>query len=193
MTFTTEQIKNNNNTTSSASATDTENFSNSRIRCILKIYKKDALMFEVDFFNDLLIPNLLLDGFPIASEHHIVTNQQNSAKKGKELIPVEKPDYSKILTQYKIECLLDQSEIPKWLKQEKTLEWKIEVFASETIGFVKDTTKEDAEKALIQSWETAKPGRADKAQKARIKFVEDRKSVVDSYLNVFSPYKKISN
>lgn len=150
------------------------------------------MILELDFFNDLLIPNLILDGHPVAPELNIVT-QHNSAKKGKDPIPIEKPDYSKILTQYKIECLMDQSEIPKWLLNEKTLEWKIDVFASEIIGFVKDTTKEDAEKALISSWEAAQPGRADKAQKARIKFVEERKGAVDTYLSGFSPFKNLSN
>jgi len=157
----------------------------------LKIFKKDILIIEVDFFNDLIIPNIMIEGSVLAPDQNVVT-QHNSAKKGKDPVLIEMPDYSKSLTQYKIECVLDESEIPKWLLHEKTLEWKIDVFSSETIGFVKDTTKEDAERALIQSWENAKPGRADKAQKARIKFLEERKNEVDAYLNNFSPYQKIS-
>lgn len=165
---------------------------NDKIRCILKIYKKDSLILEIDFFNDLLIPNILLEGNLISSSENNVVSQHGSAKKGKDPIMIEKPDYSKISTQYKIECVLDQSEIPKWILNKKNLDWKIDVFSSETIGFVKDSTKEDTEKALIQSWEIANPGRSDKALKARIKFVEERKHAVDAYLNTFSPYKKIS-
>ena len=55
-------------------------------------------------------------------------------------------------------------------------------FSSDTIGFVKDTSKEDSERALINNWETQQPGRSEKAENARIKYVEDRKFLVDSYI-----------
>jgi len=42
---------------------------------------------------------------------------------------------------------------------------------SETIALIKDTDKEDREKALKASWETAEPGRAEKAAKSRAKFL----------------------
>jgi len=119
-----------------------------------------------------------------------INNNNNSAKKGKDsLQPTEKIDYSKILSHYKMICYLDESEIPKSLLDQKEFEWKINVFASETIGFIKDTTKEDAEKALVQSWEVAYPGRADKAQKARVKYVDERISLIDTYLDLNSPIK----
>ena len=41
------------------------------------------------------------------------------------------------------------------------------MFNSETLALVKDTDKEDREKALKTSWETADPGRAEKAAKSR--------------------------
>ncbi len=46
---------------------------------------------------------------------------------------------------------------------------------SETIALIKDTDKEDREKALKASWETAEPGRAEKAAKSRAKFLAQQK------------------
>ena len=46
---------------------------------------------------------------------------------------------------------------------------------SETIALIKDTDKEDREKALKSSWETAEPGRAEKAAKSRAKFLVQQK------------------
>lgn len=45
----------------------------------------------------------------------------------------------------------------------------IRVISSDTLGFLKDSSKEDSEKALKDSWETAELGRAEKAKKARKK------------------------
>jgi hypothetical protein len=47
----------------------------------------------------------------------------------------------------------------------------MKVFSSETLAVVKDTDKEDREKALKASWETNEPGRAEKAKRSRLKFV----------------------
>jgi hypothetical protein len=41
------------------------------------------------------------------------------------------------------------------------------MYSSETVAIIKDTDKEDREKALKVSWETAEPGRAEKAVKSR--------------------------
>jgi hypothetical protein len=47
----------------------------------------------------------------------------------------------------------------------------MKVFSSETLAVVKDTDKEDREKALKASWETNEAGRAEKAKRSRLKFV----------------------
>jgi len=47
----------------------------------------------------------------------------------------------------------------------------MKLFASETIAIIKDTDKEDREKALKASWETAEPGRAEKAAKSRARYL----------------------
>jgi hypothetical protein len=39
------------------------------------------------------------------------------------------------------------------------------------LGIVKDTDKEDKEKALKASWEANEPGRAEKAKRSRQKFI----------------------
>ena len=51
----------------------------------------------------------------------------------------------------------------------------MKLFTSETIAIIKDTDKEDREKALKVSWETAEPGRAEKAAKSRAKYLIQQK------------------
>jgi len=53
--------------------------------------------------------------------------------------------------------------------------WGIKVFSSDTLCLIKDTDKEDREKALKVSWETNDPGRAEKAAKSRTRFLLQRK------------------
>ena len=47
----------------------------------------------------------------------------------------------------------------------------MKLFTSETIAVIKDTDKEDREKALKASWEAAEPGRAEKAAKSRARYL----------------------
>jgi hypothetical protein len=49
--------------------------------------------------------------------------------------------------------------------------WYMKVFSSETLAIVKDTDKEDKEKALKASWEANEAGRAEKAKRSRAKFI----------------------
>ncbi len=53
----------------------------------------------------------------------------------------------------------------------ENISWVMKLFASETIAIIKDTDKEDREKALKASWETAEPGRAEKAAKSRARYL----------------------
>lgn len=48
--------------------------------------------------------------------------------------------------------------------------WAMKWYTSETLALVKDTDKEDREKALKQSWEANEPGRVDKASASRKRF-----------------------
>ena len=47
----------------------------------------------------------------------------------------------------------------------KDLHWVLTVSSNDTVAIVKDTQKEDAEKALIKSWEDKEPGRSENAIK----------------------------
>lgn len=48
--------------------------------------------------------------------------------------------------------------------------WIMRVMSSDTVVVVRDTQKEDREKALVKSWEDAEPGRAERAKKSRKKY-----------------------
>jgi len=76
--------------------------------------------------------------------------------------------------QYVLQATFDLHDWPECRKEgEHTadIQWYMKVFSSETLAVVKDTDKEDREKALKASWETNEPGRAEKAKRSRLKFV----------------------
>lgn len=56
-------------------------------------------------------------------------------------------------------------------EETQNIRWELKVFSSDTLAIVKDTDKEDREKALKDSWEVAEPGRAEKSRKSRIRFI----------------------
>lgn len=67
---------------------------------------------------------------------------------------------------------MDLSECPSWLKdsskcQSERVGWSIRIFPSDTLGFLKNTIKEESEQALKDSWEISSLGRAERAKKAR--------------------------
>jgi len=45
--------------------------------------------------------------------------------------------------------------------------WFLTIFATDTVGVLRDTTKEDKEKAIKKSWEDKEPGRSERAKKCR--------------------------
>jgi len=47
----------------------------------------------------------------------------------------------------------------------------MKLFTSETIAIIKDTDKEDREKALKVNWETNEPGRAEKSARSRARYL----------------------
>ena len=60
-------------------------------------------------------------------------------------------------------------------EQTQDVAWVMKWYTSETIALIKDTDKEDREKALKLSWETTEPGRAEKAAKSRARFLTQQK------------------
>jgi hypothetical protein len=76
--------------------------------------------------------------------------------------------------QYVIQALFDLHEWPDCKTENPIsvdISWHLKIYSSETLGIVKDTDKEDKEKALKASWETNEPGRAEKAKRSRLKFL----------------------
>ena len=57
------------------------------------------------------------------------------------------------------------------MKKTNEITWHLKVYSTETIAIIKDTDKEDREKALKASWEQNEPGRAEKAKKSRQKYL----------------------
>ena len=76
--------------------------------------------------------------------------------------------------QYVLQATFDLHEWPDCRKDAEftqDLTWHLRLFSSETLAIVKDTDKEDREKALKASWEQNEAGRAEKAKKSRLKFM----------------------
>lgn len=74
---------------------------------------------------------------------------------------------------YVIQATFDLNMWPevKTLNSEtENITWLMKVYTSETVALIKDTDKEDREKALKASWETNEPGRAEKATNSRRRF-----------------------
>jgi hypothetical protein len=152
-----------------------------KIHCLLKIYEGDSLILSLDFYDNILLPNITLKGNPIPNE---ILNPEQKQVKGKKDLQVQPDDLSYLskLTQYKIQCFIEGNDLPKYLQNENTFDWKIQIYSTDIIGFVKDTIREDSERALINSWDKNGSGRSKKAQMARVKFIEERKIQVDSYI-----------
>ena len=75
---------------------------------------------------------------------------------------------------YILECSLDPHHCPDYLKNislyKNDIYWKIIVFSTDPICFVKNTMKEDKESAIKEEWEINEPGRALKASLSRKKY-----------------------
>ena len=79
---------------------------------------------------------------------------------------------------YVVQAVFDLDEWPNArTNNEETegLQWNMKVFSSDAIAVVKDTDKEDREKALKESWEKNEPGRSEKAKRSREVFLIKQK------------------
>lgn len=164
------------------------------MRLTLEISHSNKKLYKTEFFESIIIPNILFEGNPssAASEE----TQKVSNKKGggaaakasdkKEALNLEAQNLEnfkeKENTPYSIICAVDASEAPFWLKSEE-IEWSIRVFSSDSLAFVKDTSKEQFEKSLKDSWEVNEPGRALKAKTSRFKFILENKFTQNENLN----------
>ncbi len=137
-----------------------------------------------EFFNETLVHHVTLEGAPWI-EKPIETkkghknenslNINNNTSNHNSLSPsITHP------LPYLLVCYIDQTEAPEYMKEitgnilkmrNIDIFWTIRVFTTDTLGFVKDTTKEDSEKVLKVSWETNEQGRCEKSRKSRIRFL----------------------
>ena len=62
-------------------------------------------------------------------------------------------------------------EAQKHFEETESIFWFLTVYGSDTVAIIKDTTKEDKEKAIKKSWEDKEPGRAANAKKSRAKYL----------------------
>lgn len=80
---------------------------------------------------------------------------------------------------YVIQATFDKNDwkeaVLKNSEETKDIKWEMKVYSSDTVAIVKDTDKEDREKALKDSWEQAEPGRADKSRKSRLRYLASLK------------------
>ena len=129
------------------------------VRMIFFFMSGEKLIFKKDFEKQSLIRNLILESKSI-----------NTKEKDK-----DKDNSNKlILEAYSIKCVLDIEQCPKYLlspnEYKGDVYWKISVFSTDSITFIKNTIKEDKEKAVIESWEINEPGRKNKAEKSRKRY-----------------------
>lgn len=132
----------------------------------IKIIKNNEVLLEEDFFNKILIKNFIFEN-PYAA---ILAQSQDSKSNKNQNQQANVPN--KELYTYYLICSFDLSELDKnKIMIENNLFWEIRIFSSEVIYFSKDTSKEDREKAVKDSWEQIEKGRSELAKTSRLRFL----------------------
>lgn len=131
-----------------------------KVRMKLKISRKNKLIYQEDFYNQIFLPNLSL----------LKTEDYSIDKLNMKNIHDFKLDV------YNFEIILDSSEIPLWIKNYKSFDnefigWVLRCHSTSKVNFFIDTIKEDTENFIKESWELDEPGRKDKAALSRKKFL----------------------
>ena len=125
--------------------------------------RQKNIIYTTDFYNSITLHNLMLETTTILeTKGKKDPKSKNNEETEDENLP------------YRIICYLDKSELPENFNEPsfiEGIEWIIRVFSSDTLGFCEDTSKEDLERAVINSWEEAEPGRAEKAKNSRRRFL----------------------
>lgn len=145
-----------------------------RLRLQLYVLKNSAqpeLLYTWEFYNCISLQNIILEGYPYIDKplnDKRQTGKALNANIDNVLNTVNQP------YPYLITCYVDLTEAQSILDM-TDIGWVIRVFSSDSVGFVKDTSKEDSEKALKDSWEINEYGRAEKAKKSRLRFLAQNK------------------
>ena len=153
----TENINDNNNNNYSDEHLPKEVSFPSSIRMNFYFMNGENLVFQKDFENQSLIRNLILESKPL----NLKEKDNNASNK-------------LIAEAYSIKCVLDTQQCPSWLiapnEYKGDVYWRISVFSTDAVSFIKNTIKEDKEKEVIESWEINEPGRKIKAEQSRKKY-----------------------
>lgn len=75
---------------------------------------------------------------------------------------------------YYIQASFDLREWPEAKQADEATSkifWSLKVFSSDSIAVVRDTDKEDQDKEIKRLWEEKEPGRAEKAKRARKRYL----------------------
>jgi hypothetical protein len=144
------------------------------VRLKLELFNKEKeLILTEDFYNEITLHNLVFEGNTIveaAGNKGKKLDKKNLAESATNAPPSNLP--------YRLICTIDSSEAPsQYLNPNfmKDIGWSIRVFSTDTLGFCRDTSKEDKEKEIISSWEEKEPGRAELAKKSRKRFLLQKK------------------
>lgn len=131
-----------------------------KVRMIVEIHKNGELLYKDEGYNSIKINHFVFEGIPTIIEKNPRKGIDTSTQ------PMNVP--------YNIFCYLDMSEMPRTFKSILScndIYWGVRFCSSDTLVLVKDSSKEDMENSIKESWETFEPGRSDKAKKSRLKFL----------------------
>lgn len=160
-----------------------------KIRMTLHISKGDKILFSGDFYNTLTIHNLIFDnsvGIKDGISSNNISLQKEEIKKGEKSQVSKKQGNGPVINNnvndncpFYLFCYLDLSECPSYLIKPKEsdppITWRMRIFTSEMLVVVKNTMKEDNERALKEAWEINEIGRAENAKKARFRYMAQLK------------------
>ena len=139
------------------------------IKVIVEIFHPDGtLIYSETGFNKVIVKNVLLKrnsnpNIPSGPEQESKKkNTTNGARSSESKTQFSEP----FLLVFRLEE--ENLPLPDFLKVEY-IYWSIKVFSTDTLGFVKDTRKEDEENSIKNSWEQKEQGRLLKAKVARSK------------------------
>ena len=127
-----------------------------KIEGMSKLFKIQVLDHGKVIYQKQGYNQITLSHFMFRSSHSLPETSENEEEETKH--------------QYVIQALFDLHEWPDCKTENDIsadISWHLKIYSSETLAIVKDTDKEDREKALKASWEQQEPGRAEKAKRSR--------------------------
>jgi len=142
------------------------------IKIIVEIFNPDGtLIYSETGFNKVIVKNILLKGYPyIPAEQENKKRNIHNTNTNIGTHSAELPKPAQIPEPFLLVFRFEQDDLPlpDFLKVDY-IYWSIKVYSTDTLGFVKDTRKEDEENSIKNGWEQKEQGRSLKAQVSRSK------------------------